>query len=46
MTDTDVVYFQDPFPHLGHDHDVESMCDGWDLASSFGFLDNITYGNK
>eukprot|EP00662_Eupelagonemidae_sp_cell21_P037423 gene37424-53254_t len=41
LTDTDVVYFRDPFPYLGHDHDVETMVDGWDWETAHGFADVV-----
>ena len=48
LTDTDVVYVQNPFPYLYRDADVESMSDGWDASTAFGWLDpldDVTMGN-
>ena len=48
LTDTDVVYLQNPFPFLYRDADVESMSDGWDASTAFGWLDpldDVTMGN-
>ena len=42
LSDTDVVYFSNPFSYLGGDTDIESMSDGWDIESSFSFNDTIT----
>ena len=41
LTDTDVVYMQDPFRALYRDSDIESMSDGWDNHTAFGFMDNV-----
>ena len=41
LTDTDVAYLRDPFPFLFRDADVESMSDGWDAGSAFGFLETV-----
>ena len=41
LTDTDVAYLQNPFPYLYRDSDVESMSDGWDASSAFGFLETV-----
>mmetsp|Transcript_33722 Transcript_33722/g.107136 ORF Transcript_33722/g.107136 Transcript_33722/m.107136 type:complete len:979 (+) Transcript_33722:200-3136(+) len=39
LTDTDVVYMQDPFPYLYRDSDVEGMSDGWDAPTAHGTLE-------
>lgn len=41
LTDTDVLYLSNPFAALHRDSDVESMSDGWDAGSSFGWLDGL-----
>lgn len=43
LTDTDVVYFQNPFVGnlIRRDSDVEGMSDGWDLASLHGYADAV-----
>jgi hypothetical protein len=41
LTDTDVAYLRNPFPFLFRDADVESMSDGWDASSAFGFLETV-----
>ena len=41
LTDTDVAYLRNPFPFLFRDSDVESMSDGWDAGSAFGFLETV-----
>lgn len=41
LTDTDVLYLANPFPALHRDSDVESMSDGWNAASAFGWLDPL-----
>ena len=41
LTDTDVAYLRNPFPFLFRDADVESMSDGWDAGSAFGFLETV-----
>ena len=41
LTDTDVIYLQNPFPFLYRDSDVESMSDGWDAESAHGFFDVV-----
>ena len=41
LTDTDVAYLRNPFPFLFRDSDVESMSDGWDASSAFGFLETV-----
>ena len=41
LTDTDVMYVQNPFPFLYRDHDVESMSDGWDGETAHGWMDQV-----
>ena len=41
LTDTDVVYVRNPLPFLYRDADVESMTDGWDADTAFGWLDPL-----
>ena len=41
LTDTDVVYLQNPFTALYRDSDVESMSDGWDAGTLHGWLDGV-----
>ena len=41
LTDTDVVYLSNPFAALHRDSDVESMSDGWDAQTAFGWLDAV-----
>lgn len=36
MTDTDIVYFDNPFCHFFRDSDVEAMSDGWSNATLYG----------
>ena len=36
LTDTDVVYLQNPFGALYRDADIESMSDGWDAHTLHG----------
>jgi hypothetical protein len=36
LTDTDVVYLQNPFTALYRDADIESMSDGWDAKTLYG----------
>jgi len=39
LSDIDIVFLQNPFHHLHRDSDVESMSDGWDNATAYGFND-------
>ncbi|CAL0332675.1 unnamed protein product [Lupinus luteus] len=39
LSDVDIVYLQNPFDHLYRDSDVESMSDGHDFATAYGFND-------
>jgi len=41
LSDTDVVYIQNPFSFLYGDSDIESMSDGWDNGTVNGFLDPV-----
>ena len=41
LTDTDVVYLQNPFGALYRDADIESMSDGWDAKTLHGWLDAV-----
>mmetsp|Transcript_10601 Transcript_10601/g.38968 ORF Transcript_10601/g.38968 Transcript_10601/m.38968 type:complete len:490 (+) Transcript_10601:269-1738(+) len=41
LTDTDVVYLQNPFPYLYRDSDIESMSDGFDASSAHGFVEQL-----
>ncbi|KAK3263022.1 hypothetical protein CYMTET_28152 [Cymbomonas tetramitiformis] len=41
LTDTDVVYLQNPFGYLYRDADIESMSDGWDNNTSHGYMDTV-----
>ena len=41
LTDTDVVYLQNPFGALYRDADIESMSDGWDARTLHGWLDAV-----
>eukprot|EP00755_Sulcionema_specki_P020513 Sspe_Gene.72105::Locus_42922_Transcript_1_1_Confidence_1.000_Length_1283::g.72105::m.72105/K20783/RRA; arabinosyltransferase len=43
LTDTDVAYFQNPFPYLSNTHDIEVMSDGWDSESAYGMLDQVSF---
>lgn len=36
LADVDIVFLQDPFPHLQRDSDVEGMTDGWDNGTAYG----------
>lgn len=38
LSDVDIIFLQDPFPHLYKDSDVESMSDGWDNSTAYGRL--------
>ena len=37
--DVDIVTLQNPFKYLARDSDVESMSDGWDDATAYGYND-------
>ncbi|KAL8489229.1 hypothetical protein ACS0TY_025217 [Phlomoides rotata] len=37
LSDTDVIFLQNPFDHLYRDSDVESMSDGHDTWSAYGY---------
>lgn len=39
LSDVDIVYLQNPFEHLYRDSDVESMTDGHDNRTAYGFND-------
>ena len=39
LTDTDVVYMQNPFPRLYYDSDLEGMSDGWDNVTTYGYME-------
>ncbi|KAK1267790.1 hypothetical protein QJS04_geneDACA006217 [Acorus gramineus] len=39
LSDVDIVYLQNPFEHLYRDSDVESMSDGHDNYTAYGFND-------
>ncbi|KEH30422.1 putative nucleotide-diphospho-sugar transferase [Medicago truncatula] len=39
LSDIDIVYLQNPFDHLYRDSDVESMSDGHDNMTAYGFND-------
>ncbi|XP_058750489.1 arabinosyltransferase RRA3-like [Vicia villosa] len=39
LSDVDIVYLQNPFNHLYRDSDVESMSDGHDNMTAYGFND-------
>lgn len=39
LSDVDIVYLQNPFNHLYRDSDVESMTDGHDNRTAYGFND-------
>ncbi|KAL6572682.1 Arabinosyltransferase rra2 [Orobanche minor] len=39
LSDVDVVYLQNPFDHLYRDCDVESMSDGYDNMTAYGYDD-------
>lgn len=41
LSDTDVVFLQNPFGHLYRDSDIESMSDGWDNQTTHGYLDPL-----
>jgi len=36
LSDVDVLWMTNPFPHLYRDADVEGMSDGWDEKTAFG----------
>jgi hypothetical protein len=39
LSDVDILYFQNPFSYLQRDCDVESMTDGYDNATAYGYDD-------
>lgn len=39
LSDVDIVTLQNPFHHLVRDSDVESMTDGWDQGTAYGYND-------
>ncbi|KAJ7528067.1 hypothetical protein O6H91_16G083200 [Diphasiastrum complanatum] len=39
LSDVDIVYLQNPFQHLHRDCDVESMSDGFDNITAYGYND-------
>ncbi|RZC45542.1 hypothetical protein C5167_038495 [Papaver somniferum] len=39
LSDVDIVYLQDPFDHIYRDSDVESMTDGHNNSTTYGFDD-------
>lgn len=39
LSDVDIVYLQNPFDHLYRDSDVESMTDGHNNATAYGYND-------
>lgn len=39
LSDVDIVYLQNPFDHLYRDSDVESMSDGHDNVTAYGYDD-------
>ncbi|KAL8058974.1 hypothetical protein ABFX02_03G057600 [Erythranthe guttata] len=39
LSDVDIVYLQNPFHHLYRDSDVESMSDGHNNMTAYGFID-------
>lgn len=39
LSDVDVVTLKNPFDHLVRDSDVESMSDGWDAQTAYGYND-------
>ena len=39
LSDVDIVYLQNPFDHLYRDSDVESMTDGHDNTTAYGYND-------
>ncbi|XP_038682099.1 arabinosyltransferase RRA3-like [Tripterygium wilfordii] len=39
LSDVDIVYLQNPFDHLVRDSDVESMTDGHDNRTAYGYID-------
>ncbi|KMZ61444.1 hypothetical protein ZOSMA_52G00950 [Zostera marina] len=47
LSDVDIVYLQNPFHHLYRDSDVESMSDGYDNNTAYGYdhvLDDPSMG--
>ncbi|KAI3686694.1 hypothetical protein L1987_80378 [Smallanthus sonchifolius] len=39
LSDVDIVYIQNPFEHIYRDSDVESMSDGHDSMTAYGYTD-------
>jgi hypothetical protein len=39
LSDIDIMFFQNPFDHLYRDSDIESMSDGHDNMTAYGFND-------
>lgn len=39
LPDVDIITLQNPFGFLARDSDVESMSDGWDAATAYGYND-------
>ncbi|KAF6149699.1 hypothetical protein GIB67_017432 [Kingdonia uniflora] len=39
LSDVDIVYLQNPFDHIYRDSDIESMSDGHDNMTAYGFND-------
>lgn len=39
LADVDIVTLQDPFKYLVRDSDVESLSDGWDAGTAYGYND-------
>jgi len=39
LSDVDIITLQNPFEHLVRDSDVESMSDGWDAGTAYGYND-------
>ena len=37
LSDVDVIWVVNPFPHLYRDVDVEGMSDGWDTPTAYGY---------
>jgi arabinosyltransferase len=38
LSDVDIVTLKNPFEHLYRDSDVESMSDGWDNSTAYGWF--------
>ena len=39
LSDVDIIYLQNPFDHLYRDSDIESMTDGHDNKTAYGYAD-------